>query len=300
MPPTICAKRPMHRNGAFSPRRQTLAEHIMQLTYIYHSGFAVETSQCVLLFDCWRDPEHAADALLDTEKPVYVFASHFHEDHFTNAIFTWRKRKNNLTYILSKDILRHRRAAKTDADVWMAKGSTWADAHVKVWAAGSNDSGVSWIVETDGKRIFHAGDLGNWYARFLTDDYNGGEIYSPEFGEWCNPRQEEKRYLGELKDIGKIMAQPELKRPGRQFDIAFIPVDGRIGNGYTRGARQFIERFDVGLFVPMHFTISGFQSAWRMEEFTKAQGIDFWAIARNGETFTYHRTAAAVATRAIS
>ena len=33
---------------------------------------------------------------------------------------------------------------------------------IKIVAAGSNDSGVSWIVEVAGKRIFHAGDLTNW------------------------------------------------------------------------------------------------------------------------------------------
>lgn len=50
-----------------------------------------------------------------------------------------------------------------------------------------------------------------------------------------------------------------------------FPVDGRIGNGYTRGARQFIDTFQVGLLVPMHFVASGFESAWRMKEFTDAK-----------------------------
>lgn len=67
------------------------------------------------------------------------------------------------------------------------------------------------------------------------------------------------------------------------FDIVMLPVDGRIGNGYTRGARQFVDQFHVGLFVPMHFVASGFKSAWRMKEFTDAKGIPFWRIERNGD-----------------
>ena len=67
-------------------------------------------------------------------------------------------------------------------------------------------------------------------------------------------------------------------------DIVMFPVDGRIGNGYTLDARQFIERFEVGLFVPMHFVASGFESAWRMKEFTDAKDIPFWGISREGET----------------
>lgn len=143
-----------------------------------------------------------------------------------------------------------------------------------VTATGSNDSGVSWIVRTEGKTLFHAGDLNNWYARFLTDDYTGGTIYSPEFGMEINPEKEEKQYLGELKDIRKLTAG---------FDLVMFPIDGRIGNGYTRGARQFIDRFQVGLLVPMHFVASGFQSAGRMKEFADAKGVKFWCIQQEGE-----------------
>lgn len=70
-----------------------------------------------------------------------------------------------------------------------------------MWAAGSTDSGVSWIVETEGKRIFHAGDLNNWYARFLPDAVQGQTIYGEDFQEYSNPIAHEKQYLGELKEI---------------------------------------------------------------------------------------------------
>ena len=247
----------------------------MKLTYIFHSGFALEAENCILIFDCWLDPAKVVTRLLKSVKPIYVLVSHFHEDHFTPDIFDWRKKKSDITYILSKDILKHRRAQKQDADVWMAKGTVWEDSHVKVYAMGSNDSGVSWIVEVEGKCIYHSGDLNNWYARFLTDDYQGGMIHSVEFNADIDPDKEEKRYLGELKDIEKI---------SRHFDVAMFPIDGRIGNGYTRGGRQFIQKFKIGLFVPMHFVASGFESAWRMKEFTAPLNIPFWSIAKEGET----------------
>lgn len=246
----------------------------MRLTYIFHSGFAVETRSCILVFDYWMDPASTMPALLASGKSLYVFASHFHEDHFTREIFSWRKGGADVRYILSKDILRRHRASIGDADVWLAKGGAWRDRNLSVAAAGSNDSGVSWIVETEGRRIFHAGDLNNWYARFLTE--NGGGI-KPECADMCqgvDPVREERLFLGELKDIRKI---------ADRFDVVMFPVDGRIGNGYTRGGRQFIERFGVGLFVPMHFVASGFESAWRMKEFTDERGVDFWKIGREGE-----------------
>ena len=204
----------------------------MTLTYIFHSGFVIETEQSILVFDYWLDPSGVMEGVLKKDKPLYVFSSHFHEDHFTKKIFEWKKLNPDITYILSKDIYKHRRASKEDSDVWLAKGGTWSNKTISVWALGSTDSGVSWIVETEGKRFFHAGDLNNWYAKFLLDD---------------NPDQL------------------------------------RYSNGYTLGGRQFIERFKVGLFVPMHFT-TGFEPSWRMKEFTDEKGISFWEITKEGET----------------
>lgn len=249
----------------------------MTLRYIFHSAFVLETERCILVFDYWMDPADVMREYMHTPKQVYVFASHFHEDHFTKEIFSWKENIQNIKYILSKDILKHRRAHKENADVWMAKGSMWQDENLKVIATGSNDSGVSWIIEVDDKQIFHAGDLCNWYARFLADDAPEGEIFSEEFQEYINPVAEEKRFLGELKDIRKVT---------EKFDLVMFPVDGRIGNGYTLGGRQFIERFKIGMFVPMHFVASGFDSAWRMEPFCKEKNIPFWCIRKEGERIT--------------
>ena len=251
---------------------------MIRLTYIFHSGFVVETAAGILVFDYWLDLANVLPKCLSRRggRHVYVFASHFHKDHFTKDIFGWKQSLgSDVTYILSKDILKHRRADKGEADVWLAKGGTWADENIQVTATGSNDSGVSWIVETEGKRIFHAGDLCNWYARFLADGNKYRQPYSEELGEDIDPVAEEKRFLGELKDIQKI---------AKGFDLVMFPVDGRIGNGYTLGARQFIERFQVGMFVPMHFVLSGFESAWHMEPFCQEKHVPFWRIACEGDS----------------
>ena len=251
---------------------------MIRLTYIFHSGFVVETAAGILVFDYWLDLANVLPKCLSRRggRHVYVFASHFHKDHFTKDIFGWKQSLgSDVTYILSKDILKHSRADKGEADVWLAKGGTWADENIQVTATGSNDSGVSWIVETEGKRIFHAGDLCNWYARFLADGNKYRQPYSEELGEDIDPVAEEKRFLGELKDIQKI---------AKGFDLVMFPVDGRIGNGYTLGARQFIERFQVGMFVPMHFVLSGFESAWRMEPFCQEKHVPFWRIACEGDS----------------
>lgn len=290
----------------------------MTLTYIFHSGFALETDDAVLIFDFWMDPAAVVPRLLSGAKRVYVFSSHFHEDHFSREILEWKKQFPTavFTYILSKDILRHRRAQRDEADVWMGKGAEWSDGCLRVVATGSNDSGVSWIVEIGGRRIFHAGDLNNWYARFLATDTPDAIVRSTEFGIDVNPLAEEKRFLGELKDIrralnalaplsshssprsatsdyaslgkyggGSCIANGQSSSgEGASFDLVMFPIDGRIGNGYTRGARQFVKQFSVRHFVPMHFVAAGFESAWRMAEYVQPPSC-FWSIKKEGETY---------------
>ena len=49
----------------------------MNVTYIFHSGFLVETKECYYIFDYWKGNLPA----LDVSKPVFVFSSHSHADH---------------------------------------------------------------------------------------------------------------------------------------------------------------------------------------------------------------------------
>ena len=59
----------------------------MKITYIHHSSFMAELDHAVLLFDYFEGniPE------TDREKPLFVFASHRHGDHFSRSYLTWRK-----------------------------------------------------------------------------------------------------------------------------------------------------------------------------------------------------------------
>ena len=58
----------------------------MTLTYIFHSSFVLETEQSILIFDYWLDPYDVVYSFLKKNKPIYVFSSHFHEDHFNKVL----------------------------------------------------------------------------------------------------------------------------------------------------------------------------------------------------------------------
>lgn len=243
----------------------------MKLTYVYHSCFALEDKNITIIFDYWQDKENIINRMLENEGKIYVFASHFHKDHFNSEILSWAKNRSDIRYIMSKDIWRHRRsmfrelvAERPQQFTFLAKGQTYNDGFMNVEAFGSTDVGVSWCVETCGKRIFHAGDLNNWH---WSDECTEEESL-----------QYERMYLGELKDIYKKV---------RGFDVAMFPVDSRIGSDYMRGARQFVDKFDLSLFAPMHFTANPIEDANSFCEYAENKGVKFFKIKKEGDFITF-------------
>ena len=91
----------------------------MRLTYIYHSGFAIEADEFAILIDYYKDtgrsPEKGFvhEKLLNRAGILYVLSSHFHPDHFNPDVLKWKEIKSDIKYIFSKDILKSHRAKGT-------------------------------------------------------------------------------------------------------------------------------------------------------------------------------------------
>ena len=71
----------------------------MRVTFLAHSGFLVELPSALLLFDYLGA---GLPALPD--KPLLIFASHRHEDHFTPSIFSLDDGSRETYFLLGKDI----------------------------------------------------------------------------------------------------------------------------------------------------------------------------------------------------
>lgn len=215
----------------------------MRLVYIYHSGFAIEGNGFSILFDYYRDARladgscYVYDHLLRREGPLYVFASHFHPDHFNPEILTWKAEKPDIVYLLSRDILKHRRAKEGDGH-FLRVGEVFQDDILRAKAFGSTDVGVSFLLDLEDKKIFHAGDLNNWH---WLDESTPAEV-----------KDAEGRYL---KEIGRLREETD------HLDLAMFPVDPRLGTDFDRGARQLVDRLRIRIFVPMHF--------WEMPDKTR-------------------------------
>lgn len=197
----------------------------MQITYIYHSGFLVETDTCYYLFDYYKGTLPA----LQTDKPILVFSSHSHRDHYNREIFTILKDMGmqSITAVLAKDIS----PKKYPADVEIIK-VTFHQTYIlpcqtTLETLLSTDAGVAFIVNCPEGTIYHAGDLNDWVWEGETDQYN---------------RQMTGSYRHEI-DLLK----------DKKIDIAFLPLDPRQEKNYANGILYFLKKVNVKKVFPMHY-----------------------------------------------
>lgn len=204
-----------------------------KVTYLANSGFMVEFPKIILVFDYEADPAHSVKKTLEhhPDKPVIFFVTHNHRDHFNTDIFNLGQSHKRL-YVLSNDIPT-REIHDTMPIDWMSAGDKieGLPEGITVEAFGSTDKGVSYLVTmADGYKIFHAGDLNNWH--------------------W--DKESTERELHKAKeDFTVIVDRIAENCPG--VDIAFFPVDTRMGENCASGAEQFLETIIVQDFFPMHF-----------------------------------------------
>jgi len=234
------------------------------LKYIWHDSFVLDMKSCSCIFDYWKDPVHNGAFLdtIDRDKPLYVFVSHHHKDHFTRTIFTWASMFPYIRFIISKDTARavhyilkpgstYKGEYRIDPSVVtvLRPGEVYEDTVLRARAFDSTDTGNCYVVEAHGMKVFHAGDLNAWIWK---DESTPGEI-----------RQALVRYGKILDDIADCY---------EKFDLAMFPVDPRLGRDFWEGANIFTRRFKVKNFVPMHFCLGG---GWAENVRFASLAIDF-------------------------
>ena len=76
----------------------------MTVTFIAHSAYLVEWDKFYTLFDYTYEPDYTgALPELKPEKPLLVFASHSHEDHFDAKVFTLLEKYPDARFFVSRD-----------------------------------------------------------------------------------------------------------------------------------------------------------------------------------------------------
>ena len=231
----------------------------MEIVYLLNSGFMVRDGKILMVFDDFEDPARVVDKAVDAGdfEHLYIFASHAHFDHFGTHIRAYARQVTR--YIFSSDIKRTKRVKIFPADdiTFIRKYSEWQGDGVKIWTYDSTDVGVSFMVETDsGARIFHAGDFNWWHWE----------------GE--NP---------DNQALARKVFDKQLKRmKGMDVDVAFFPVDGRLGASQEMGVTEFVKKTDIKSLVAMHRV--NFPAWIPSHKFqTETRALPIWSPTTPGE-----------------
>ena len=235
-----------------------------KITYIGHSGFLAETEKHLLLFDYYKGslPD------LPEEKPLYVFVSHRHEDHFNPEIFKLAGKGRKVTYVLSFDI----RLTEKNLSRWGLKAET-------AEISGSGAFSDAAVPSDDGNWLQQAGEKTQRgeYGRLIslrdnevfemedmkvetfrsTDEgvaflvtVDGVTLYHAGDLNWWMWRGEDKGWLGTMTANFKREVE---KMAGRKVDIAFLPLDDRQEAYFFWGMDWYLRKLQVHYAFPMHF-----------------------------------------------
>ena len=197
----------------------------MEIRYIHHSSFLVETDSCYYLFDY----EKGCFPTINVTKPIIVLSSHGHPDHYNPEIFSMLNAlgMQNVYAVLSDDI-------EVPVDVNVLQVSAGQEYNLwlgqKLVTFQSTDLGVAFLIEDQGQLIYHAGDLNDWVWAGESDSYNQQMTM----------------------DYRKQMDLLSEKLKDQEIDAAFVVLDPRQENDYDRGMCYFLEHILAKEVYPMH------------------------------------------------
>lgn len=212
----------------------------MIITYLYHSGFAVELDKHVLLFDYYtgEGKNHTKQSwelpAWDKEKQICVFVSHKHHDHFDMNVFKLAEIYPKLHFFLGSDVKLSEKYLERNGVLVsvkekltnLGKNRQLEYNDIAIETLRSTDAGVAFLVYAEGKYFYHAGDLNWWHWEEESVLYN---------------ENMERAYRKEIDML-----------EGRHFHVAFVPLDPRLGDAYRYGMDYFCSKVTSDYIFPMH------------------------------------------------
>ena len=199
----------------------------IKIDYLGHSGFFVETDNSMFIFDYYYGDLTFLEEK-SSEKPLFVFSSHGHRDHFNPEIFSIVNLHQKTIYLLSFDI-KDKSGNHVTQDIHYLD----ADKTYEIEELGivktliSTDEGIAFLIQTNSETLFYAGDLHWW-------DWPG------EDPKWLQEQETVfKREIGKLSDIN--------------IDVAFTVLDARLEENYAKGMMHIISELHPRYILPMHF-----------------------------------------------
>ena len=233
--------------------------------YLGHSGWAVKTSQRLLIFDYVDEQGHPPGASLSTGRltadqlrglNVFVFVSHAHGDHYDARIVEWQQSLSSITYLFGW------KALDDDRHVYFEEPRSAKSLDgMEVRTINHDFDGIpeaAFLVSVDGVVLYHAGDHGS-------------------VNETLNPR---------FKDNIDYLAQQT-----QTLDVAFVPVFGsNTLDWMNAGDLYTLEQLRPEVTMPMHCGGRELEcELWAKEARARRLKTTVVAVKQRGDWFRYRR-----------
>lgn len=224
----------------------------MLVTFIAHSAFLVEWEKFYTLFDYVYAEDYTAPLpVLDPEKPLLVFSSHSHEDHFDAKVFSLLEQYPLTRFFVSRDtrLTERRRKWLNISDEAFARTTVLrpdsllltevAGEELRIRAIKSTDIGNAYLLCSEGKMVYHSGDLNRWHWE------SEGKSYCDSMELHYNAAME-KLANAVRDDAADNGIAPELT-------AAMAALDPRLGEAYEGlGLEGLMKSVAVRRVFPMH------------------------------------------------
>ena len=210
--------------------------------YSNQSGFMIETPSTVLIFDWYRKQLPP----IPQGKPLHIFISHTHQDHFNKGIFALGEKFRNIKIYMGYDssnsnfnqMLRNLpNGISSNIGCFDGRKRLITD-FGEVRSLPSTDSGVAFIVKVDGMILYHAGDLA-WWNNTSRETYD----------RWAEEIKIHKPYANVESYESYCKTSSDISE--KEFKNCVEPLRGNNNYG-KQTVEYYLDLADIAFFTPMH------------------------------------------------
>ena len=237
------------------------AQRVEKITYLFHSGWLLESERLSLIIDYVPSADQVLDSLLFNKlkeaaqagKETFIFITHQHHDHFHQSLLNWPSKIKGLRVILGWNY-----DVKDETIKKVYDGNRIQAGSLTIHAFPSTDDGSAFLISTGTQTFYHAGDHALWSDNQRT------------------------AFFREVENA---------RRTAGAIDIAFLPIArGKFGKcasteTITEGALKATELLNAKIVFPMHMECGYFQS---FKEFKEAANGKFPGVTVLAPT-QYHQ-----------
>ena len=188
---------------------------------------------------------------LNPDKPLLVFASHSHEDHFDAKVFTLLEKYPDARFFVSRDtrLTERKRQWLNISDEAFARTTVLrpdsilltdvAGEDLSIRAIKSTDIGNAYLLRAEGKMVYHGGDL-NWWN------------WESEGKAYCNNMT--VHYHAAIEKLASAVRNEATDNNiAPEITAAMAPLDPRLGEGSEGlGIEYLLKNVTVQHIFPMH------------------------------------------------